>query len=376
MDTHEGHSVSVTSRRQVLRAAGMGSLAVGGTVVLAACGDAQVVTKEAPVEKVGEKVAAKIVEVTPAPGPMAGTILVDGSSTVGPITAAVAEEFQKKFPDVRVPVGISGTGGGFKKFCVKETDISDASRFIKSKEQAICAENGIEFIELPVAIDGIAVVVNPNNTAIGESITVEELKTMWEPEAEDKIVNWDQVRAGLPSEKMVMYGPGTDSGTYDYFTKKINGVEGASRGDFTPSEDDNVLVQGVSGDVAAIGFFGLAYYEQNKDVLKALKVDDGNGPVFPSEANVLNGSYSPLSRVIFMYVSRVAAERPEVQTFVDFYLNNAASLVGSVGYVQLPDKMYTMALERFKSRMTGTITAREGTSSTPNSVLAAWEAGA
>jgi len=364
--------VTVMSRRQVLRTAGMGSLAVGGTVVLAACSDAQVATKEVPVETVAET----IVDVTPPSGPMAGTILVDGSSTVGPITAAVAEEFQKKFPDVRVPVGISGTGGGFKKFCVKETDISDASRFIRSKEQEICAENGIEFIELPVAIDGIAVVVNPKNTAIGDSITVEELKTMWAPEAEDKVVNWDQVRAGLPSTKLVMYGPGTDSGTYDYFTKKINGAEGASRGDFTPSEDDNVLVQGVSGDVNAIGFFGLAYYEQNKDVLKALKVDGGNGPIFPSEANVLNGSYSPLSRVISIYVSTVSAERPEVQTFVDFYLNNAASLVGSVGYVQLPDKMYTMALERFQSRRTGTITAREGTSSTPNSVLAAWEAGA
>ena len=364
--------MSEISRRQALRVAGVGAVAVGGTAVLAACGDAQVATNEVSVETVAEK----IVEVTPPSGPMAGTILVDGSSTVGPITAAVAEEFQKKFPDVRVPVGISGTGGGFKKFCVKETDISNASRFIRSKEQAICAENGIGFIELPVAIDGIAVVVNPKNTAIGDSITVEELKTMWAPEAEDKVVNWDQVRAGLPGEKMVMYGPGTDSGTYDYFTKKISGAEGASRGDFTPSEDDNVVVQGVSGDVNAIGFFGLAYYEQNKDVLKALKVDGGNGPVFPSEANVLNGSYSPLSRVISIYVSTVSAERPEVQTFVDFYLNNAASLVGSVGYVQLPDKMYTMALERFQSRRTGTITAREGTSSTPNSVLAAWEAGA
>ena len=364
----------VMSRRRVLRAAGLGSLAAGGFAMFAACGDTKIATREDPVEEVIE--SEKIVDVTPPPGLMAGTILIDGSSTVGPITAAVAEEFQKKFPGVRVPVGISGTGGGFKKFCTNETDISDASRFIKSKEQALCADNGIEYIELPVAIDGIAVVANPRNTAIGESITVEELKIMWRPEAEDTVTMWSQVRAGLPDEKMILYGPGTDSGTYDYFTKKINGEEGASRGDFTPSEDDNVLVQGISGDVNALGFFGLAYYEQNKDVLMALKVNGGSGPVFPSKENVLSGKYAPLSRVIFIYVSTVAAERPEVQTFVDFYLNNAAGLVGSVGYVQLPDKMYQMALERFKSRKTGTVSAREGVSDTPNSVLEAWEAGA
>ena len=321
----EGDSVSEISRRQALQVAGVGAVAMGGTAVLAACGDTGVVTEEVSAEKTVEKAGKKIVEVTPPSGPLAGTILIDGSSTVGPVSAAVAEEFVKKFPEVRVPVGISGTG-------VKETDISNASRFIKSKEQAVCAENGIEYIELPVAIDGIAVVVNPKNTAIGDSITVEELRTMWAPEAEDKVTTWDQVRTGLPGNKLVMYGPGTDSGTYDYFTKKINGVEGASRGDFTPSEDDNVLVQGVSGDVNAIGFFGLAYYEQNKDVLKALKVDGGNGPVSPTEANVLSGAYSPLSRVIFIYVSPVAAERPEVQTFIDFYLNNAAGLAPSVSF--------------------------------------------
>ena len=362
----------VTSRRRVLRAAGLGSLAAGGAAVLASCGDTQIVAKEVQ----AEDTVRNMVEVTSARGLMTGTILIDGSSTVGPITAAVAEEFQKVFPNVRVPVGVSGTGGGFKKFCLKETDISDASRFIKDKEQKICADNGIEYIELPVAIDGIVVVVNPKNTVIGDSITVGELKKIWEPAAEDKIVTWDQVRAGLPSEKMVLYGPGTDSGTYDYFTKKINKEEGASRGDFTPSEDDNVLVQGVSGDVNALGFFGLAYYEQNKDLLKALKVDGDKGPVFPTEANVVSGEYSPLSRVIFIYVSTVAAERPEVQAFVDFYLNNAGSLVGSVGYVRLPDKMYKMALERFMNRKTGTVTAREGTSDTPKSVLEAWEAGA
>ena len=366
--------MSLMSRRLMLRTAGLGSLAVGGLAVFASCGDATIATTKASVERVGE--SEKIVEVTSSSGPISGTILVDGSSTVGPISAAVAEEFQGKFPGVRVPVGISGTGGGFKKFCEKETDISNASRFIKSKEQMRCGDNGIEYIELPVAIDGIAVVVNPKNTAIGESITVEELNTVWRPEAEDTVTTWSQVRAGLPDEKMILYGPGTDSGTYDYFTKQINGEEGASRGDFTPSEDDNVLVQGVSGDVNALGFFGLAYYEQNQEMLKALKVDGGDGPVFPSQENVLSGKYAPLSRVIFIYVSTVAAERPEVQTFVEFYLRNAAALVGSVGYVQLPDKMYQMALERFMSRKTGTVSTRDGVSDTPNSVLEAWEAGA
>lgn len=366
--------MSLMSRRLMLRIAGLGSLAVGGLAVFASCGDAKIATTKASVERVGE--SEKIVEVTSSSGPISGTILVDGSSTVAPISAAVAEEFQGKFSGVRVPVGVSGTGGGFKKFCEKETDISNASRFIKSKEQMRCGGNAIEYIELPVAIDGIAVVVNPRNTAIGESITVEELNTVWRPEAEDTVTTWSQVRAGLPGEKMILYGPGTDSGTYDYFTKQINGEEGASRGDFTPSEDDNVLVQGVAGDVNALGFFGLAYYEQNQEMLKALKVDGGDGPVFPSQENVLSGKYAPLSRVIFIYVSTVAAERPEVQTFVEFYLRNAADLVGSVGYVQLPDKMYQMALERFMSRKTGTVSTRDGVSDTPNSVLEAWEAGA
>ncbi len=360
------------SRRRMLRAAGMGSLAAAGAAALAACGEAQAVTKEVPVERA----APQIVEVTAPPGPMQGTILVDGSSTVGPVTQAVAEEFQKQFPNVRVPVGISGTGGGFKKFCIQETDISDASRFIKSGEQDLCAANGVGYIELPVAIDGIAVVVNPQNTWIGDSISVDELTRMWAPEAEDAVTTWGQIRDGLPDEPLLLYGPGTDSGTYDYFTKAVNGEEGASRGDFTPSEDDNVLVQGVAGDAGAIGFFGLAYYEQNKDLLKALQVDGGQGPVFPTVDNVLSGAYAPLSRVILIYVSTQAAERPEVQTFIEFYMKNAANLVGSVGYVQLPDEMYETALQRFEERKTGTVTALEGVSATPNSVMEAWKAGA
>ena len=384
--------MSTISRRRVLRAAGFGSLAAAGAAVLAACGETQVVTrekivtqevekiveKEVPVERVVEKIVTKevIVEVTPPAGPISGTILVDGSSTVGPISQAVAEDFQKQFSDVRVPVGISGTGGGFKKFCAEETDISDASRFIKSSEQELCDENGIGYIELPVAIDGIAVVVNQQNDWIGDSITTDELKRLWAPESEGQVMNWSQIREGLPNEPILLYGPGTDSGTYDYFTKAINGEEGASRGDFTPSEDDNVLVQGVAGDAGAIGFFGLAYYEQNADVLKALQVDGGAGPVFPTTENVLTGKYSPLSRVIFIYVSTVAAERPEVQTFVEFYLKNAANLVGQIGYVPMPAEMYDIALERFASRKTGTVTALEGVNASPNSVLEAWKAGA
>ncbi len=360
--------MSEISRRRVLRAAGFGSLAAAGAAVLAACGETQVVEKVVTQEV--------IVEVPAPAGPLSGTILVDGSSTVGPISQAVAEEFQKQFSDVRVPVGISGTGGGFKKFCAQETDVSDASRFIKASEQELCDENGIGYIELPVAIDGIAVVVNQRNDWIGDSITTEELKRLWAPESEGQVTNWSQIREGLPNEPILLYGPGTDSGTYDYFTKAINGEEGASRGDFTPSEDDNVLVQGVSGDAGAIGFFGLAYYEQNAEILKALQVDGGSGPVFPTTENVLTGKYSPLSRVIFIYVSTVAAERPEVQTFVEFYLNNAASLVGQIGYVPMPAEMYDIALERFVSRKTGTVTALEGVNASPNSVLEAWKAGA
>ena len=369
-----GQSVSAISRRRVLRAAGFGTLAAAGAAVLAACGETKPVASEGSVEKAVAEQA--MVAVTPPDGPISGTILVDGSSTVGPISQAVAEEFQNQFSDVRVPVGISGTGGGFKKFCVQETDISDASRFIKSKEEAVCEENGIGYIELPVAIDGIAVVVNNRNTWIGDSITAEELKKMWAPESEDAIMKWSQIREGMPDEPLLLYGPGTDSGTYDYFTKVINDEEGASRGDFTPSEDDNVLVQGVSGDAGAVGFFGLAYYEQNADILKALQIDGGNGPVSPTTENILSGKYSPLSRVIFIYVSTVAAERPEVQTFVEFYLKNAATLVGDIGYVPLPAEMYDIALERFNTRKTGTITAMEGVNASPNSVLEAWKAGA
>ena len=366
--------MSAISRRRVLRVAGLGSLAAVGAAVLAACGESKSVAEEGSSKTAGS--GATMIQVTPPAGPISGTVFVDGSSTVGPISQAVAEEFQKQFSDVRVPVGVSGTGGGFKKFCAQETDISDASRFIKSTEAAVCDEHGVGYIELPVAVDGIAIVVNQQNDWIGDSITTDELKKMWDPESEGVVMNWSQIREGFPDEPLLLYGPGTDSGTYDYFTKAINGEEGASRGDFTPSEDDNVLVQGVSGDAGAVGFFGLAYYEQNAELLKALKVDGGAGPVFPTTENVLTGTYAPLSRVIFIYVSTVAAERPEVQTFVEFYLKNAANLVGDVGYVPLPAEMYDLALERFTNRRTGTVSAMDGVTDTPTSVLQAWKAGA
>ncbi len=291
----------------------------------------------------------------------AGLIKVDGSSTVYPITEAMAEEFQKAHPTVRVTVGISGTGGGFKKFCAGETDISDASRPIKQKEIETCKANGIEFIELPIAFDALSVVINPENDWV-DYLTVEELRLIWAPESQGKITRWSQVRPGWPDEEMHLFGPGTDSGTFDYFTDAIVGQEGASRGDYQASEDDNVLVQGVANDKYALGYFGLAYYLENKDILKAVPIDDGNpengdGPILPSPETVLDGTYQPLSRPIFIYVNRQAAERPEVQEFVRFYLSldNAKTLIPEVGYVPLPDEVYTLALERFEKRVTGSV---------------------
>lgn len=292
---------------------------------------------------------------TSTPMPVEGTILVDGSSTVAPITMAVAEEFQKLYPEVRVPVGISGTGGGFKKFCAGETDISDASRPITSKEIELCQQNGIEYIELPVAFDGLAVVVNPQNDFVS-CLTVAELKKIWEPEAEGKIVNWNQVRDGFPDRPLTLYGPGTDSGTYDYFTAAIVGKEHSSRGDYLPSEDDNVLVQGVAGDPNALGFFGLAYFEENADKLKLVAIDNGNGCVLPSLETVMNATYQPLSRPIFIYVNRERADKKdEIGLFVRFYLEHAGDLSKQVGYVPLTPEIYALAQQRFEKRIVGTV---------------------
>jgi phosphate transport system substrate-binding protein len=265
---------------------------------------------------------------------LSGAINADGSSTVFPITQAVAEEFSAINSGVDVSVGTSGTGGGFEKFCAGETDISDASRPIKADEEVpICEQNSVEYVELQVAIDGLSVVVNPENS-FAECLTTDELAAIWGPDS--KINNWKDVRAGFPDQELTLYGPGTDSGTFDYFTDEINGEEGASRSDYTASEDDNVLVQGIAGDPNALGYFGFAYYEQNSDKVKALGVDSGSGCVTPETSTIESGEYTPLSRPLFMYVSKDAAARPEVQAFVDFYLETMNSLVPEVGYVPVP----------------------------------------
>jgi phosphate transport system substrate-binding protein len=283
-------------------------------------------------------------------------IRVDGSSTVFPITEAVAEEFYAE-TGIRVTVGISGTGGGFQRFCRQETEISDASRPIRPAEIEACRQSGVEYIELPVAYDGIAIVVNPKNTWATD-ITVGELKTLWEPEAQGQILRWNQVRASWPDREIHLFGAGVDSGTYDYFTEALVGMEGASRGDFTSSEDDNVLVQGVSSDELGLGFLPLAYVEQNMDRLTIVPVDDGiedngAGPIVPSVETVRGGTYQPLSRPLFIYVSRAAAERPEVQQFVGSYFD-AADLVREVGYIELTPEIYALAEQHFAERRLGT----------------------
>ncbi len=286
------------------------------------------------------------------------TIKVDGSSTVYPITEAMAEEFQKKERGkIRVTVGIAGTGGGFKKFCRGETDISDASRPIKDSEKEACKASGVEYIELPIALDALTVVVNPKNTWV-DHLTVDELKKVWEPEAQGKIVKWNQVRPGFPDQPLMLYGPGVDSGTYDYFTEAVVGKEHSSRGDFQASEDDNVLVQGVSSDVGALGFFGLAYYLENTKKLKAVPISwKGGAPVLPSIETAKDASYQPLSRPIFIYVNRKSADKPYVKKFVEYYVNpkTAPKLVKEVGYVPLPEDAYAKAQSIFGKREIGTV---------------------
>ncbi len=294
------------------------------------------------------------------PAGVTGLVAVDGSSTVFPITEAVAEEFQKENNSVKVTVGISGTGGGFKKFCAGETDISDASRPIKQSEIELCAKNGIEYVELPVAFDGLAVLVHPKNDW-AKSMTVEELKSIWQPEAQGKVTKWSQVRKGFPAKDLRLYGPGVDSGTYDYFTEVVVGKEHSSRGDYTSSEDDNVLVQGIAGDEGALGFFGYAYYEENKDKLKLVAIDDGkkengDGPIEPSTETVRNGTYRPLSRPIFIYVAKKSLEtKPQIAAFTKFYLAHSKTLTAEVGYVPLPDAVYTMGQKRVDEKKTGTL---------------------
>jgi phosphate transport system substrate-binding protein len=282
-------------------------------------------------------------------------IQIDGSSTVFPITEAVAEEFQKsKKGKLKVTVGISGTGGGFKKFCRGETDISDASRPITSKEIADCKEVGIDYIELPVAFDALTVVINPKNDWAA-TMTVAELKKIWEPAAQGKVTNWNQVRSNWPNAPLKLFGAGADSGTFEYFTEAVTGKAKSSRGDFTASEDDNVLVQGVSTDRNALGYFGYAYYAENTNKLKAVAIDNGKGPVAPSAKTVEDGTYEPLGRPIFIYVSKKSMSKPEVKEFVEYYLNNAPALVKQVKYVPLPAKAYALAMDHFRKGRSGTV---------------------
>lgn len=274
------------------------------------------------------------------------TISIDGSSTVYPITEAVAEMYRTEAKDVKVTVGVSGTGGGFKKFGRGETEISDASRAIKENEIALCKENNIAFEELSVAYDGLAVISNPENNWL-ETITVAELKKIWEPAAQGVIMKWNQIRPEWPNEEIHLYGPGVASGTYDYFTEAIVGESGKSRGDFTASEDDNVLVQGIAGDKFGLGFFGIAYFEENMDKLKLVKVDNGKGGVAPSLETVMDGTYSPLARPLFIYVNSKAAAKKHVVDFVNYYLTNAGKLAKEVGYIPLRAEEYKAQQDKF-----------------------------
>lgn len=284
------------------------------------------------------------------------TIKIDGSSTVFPVAEAVAEEFQiAKRGKVRVTVGIAGTGGGFKRFCRGETDISNASRPILKEEMDACRAAGVRYIELPVAFDALTVVVNPQNTWV-KNLTPADLKKMWEPSAQGRITRWNQVRPEWPDAPLMLFGPGADSGTFDYFTEAVTGKSKASRGDFTASEDDNVLVQGVENNRNALGYFGYAYYIAHKDKMRAVAIQNSAGKaVLPSIEAVIDGSYEPLSRPLFIYVREAAAQRPEVREFIDFYLTEGAELAKEVGYVPLPEKAYQLARKHFSERKLGSV---------------------
>lgn len=279
-----------------------------------------------------------------------GKVLIDGSSTVFPITEAIAEEYAADQRDVKVIVNYSGTGGGFKKFVVGEIDVNNASRPIKDKEKESCQANGITYQELTVAYDGLAVIINPKNTW-ASTMTVAELKKLWEPAAKDVVMKWSDIRADWPSETIKLYGPGTSSGTFDYFTEAIIGEGGASRSDYSPNEDDNVLVNGIANDINAIGYFGLAYYEENQGKLQLVAIDaqKGAGPIKPTTQTVKDGSYTPLSRPLFIYASSAAVAKPQVKNFLTFYLDNAKEIAGDAGYIALPDEQYAKQKEIFNA---------------------------
>ena len=284
-----------------------------------------------------------------------GDIIVDGSSTVFPISEAMAEEFMAANPGTNVTVASSGSGGGFKKFCAGEIDISNASRPIKDAEVETCAEAGIEFIEVPIAFDGLTVVVNPDNDW-ASCLTTDQLNAMWSPEAEGQVSSWSQADSSFPDQELVLYGPGTDSGTFDYFTDEVNGEEGASRGDYTASEDDNVIVQGVQSDSGALGYFGYAYYEENSDSLKSVEIQNEAGDcVAPSRDTIADGSYNPMSRPLFFYVSKEAYDsKPQVKAYVDYKLDPANSeFIAKTGYVALPEDILANSRARVENGQTG-----------------------
>lgn len=295
----------------------------------------------------------------PGPKGLKGELKADGSSTVFPITSAVAEALRESSPDLRVSVGDSGTGGGFKKFIAGETDLSDASRPVKAEELKALAEKKIDFIELPVAFDGLAVVVHKDNAFV-DKLTIAELKKIWAPDSQVK--SWKDVRDSFPAEPLALFGPTTDNGTFEYFTEAVVGKAKSSRSDYTANVDYNLLANGVAGNKGGLGYFGLAYYEQNKDKLKLVPIDNGDGkPVAPSASTVVDGSYKPLSRPLFIYVKLAAVERPEVKAFVEFYLDAVPSLLAKVGYVELPKAAYDAAKARFAAKKTGSVFAGKKT---------------
>ncbi len=283
-------------------------------------------------------------------------VVVDGSSTVAPISIAIAEGFQQSpaGQGIQVSVATSGTGGGFKKFCAGETDISNASRPIRDSEIETCKKNGINFVEIPVAYDGLTLVTNKANDW-AKCLTVDQVKKVWGEEAEGVITNWNQIDPKFPNLPLVLFGAGTDSGTFDYFKEVVGGGKKDMRADFTPSEDDNVIVTGVAGSRNALGFFGLAYYEENTDKLNAVAIDNGSGCVAPSPETVQNGTYTPLSRPLFIYVRSTSIARPEVKAFVEYYIQDKGAAARKVGYIALPESVYTAALTRFRNVVTGSV---------------------
>ena len=309
----------------------MAFVAIAAIGLLAACGSGR------------DDIASSAAEPGSGDSTLSGAIVLDGSSTVAPLATVLAEKFEAQAPNVRVTVGTSGTGGGFEKFCNGETDVSNASRAIKDEEKALCADKGITFIEILVANDGLSLVTNTANDW-ATCLTTDQLMAIWGPDS--KATTWQEIDPTWPAEKLNLYGPGTDSGTFDYFTEEINGEGGASRTDYSPSEDDNVTIQGVTGEKGGLGYFGLSYYEQNTDKLKLMEIDGGNGCVAPSTKTVQDGSYTPLSRPLYLYVSNTASSRPEVQAFFQYFVDNEAAINTEALFVPLSaDQLATAKTE-------------------------------